>query len=378
MLRTLPEKKKHKWKDSLNKVVHAYNATRNDATGFSPFYLLFGRSPRLPVDLMFGLSREETGMNHSEYTEKWKVAMKEAYELARQNISKSAGDAKKQYDRKIQFSNLQPGDRVLVCNLSERGSPGKLRSHWEQEVYLMVEQKGDLPVNEVTPEGRKGKSRTLYRNLLLPCDFLQSDLSEPAIQRTHERRRSVRANQREKEVHHHGSDSGDEGEFPGLSPTELEMLQFSTPLAKPDNRAQEQLDGTHEESLPDDAEDLSEHDEDTPVSEDCSLSLSATEEEPSLQQEPAGPRSYLVRNRRPPNILCYDNLGNPSYHPNITLSNPATTASVSAYSPWLSTVPYLTFAVSPYWATPYQVPVYPASVPFVSPNFYQYVPPMAV
>ena len=35
MLRTFPESKKHKWKDSLNKVVHAHNATRNDATGFS-------------------------------------------------------------------------------------------------------------------------------------------------------------------------------------------------------------------------------------------------------------------------------------------------------------------------------------------------------
>ena len=35
MLRTFSESKKHKWKDSLNKVVHAHNATRNDATGFS-------------------------------------------------------------------------------------------------------------------------------------------------------------------------------------------------------------------------------------------------------------------------------------------------------------------------------------------------------
>lgn len=344
MLRTLPEKKKHKWKDSLNKVIYAYNATRNDATGFSPFYLLFGRSPSLPVDLMFGLSREETGMNHSEYTEKWKVAMKEAYELARQNISKSAGDAKKQYDRKVRFSNLQPGDRVLVRNLSERGCPGKLRSHREQEVHIIVEQKGDLPVYEVTPEGRKGKSRTLHRNLLLPCDFLQSDLPEPVPQRTltqERRRKSVPANQQKKEVHHHGSDSGDEGEFPGFSPTELEMLQFPTPLAETDNHEQEQLDGTPEESLPDDAEDLSEHDEGTPVTEDCSLSLSATEGEPSLQQEPAGPRSYPVRNRRPPNVLCYDHLGNPSYHPNITLSNPATTASVSAYSPWMSAEPSL-------------------------------------
>ena len=124
MLRTLPERKKHKWKDSLNKVVHAYNATRNEATGFSPFYSLFGGSPRLLVDLLFGLSRKEIGMNHSEYTEKWKVAMKEAYELARQNISKSAGDAKKQYDRKVPFPNLQLGDRVLVRNLSELVVPG--------------------------------------------------------------------------------------------------------------------------------------------------------------------------------------------------------------------------------------------------------------
>ena len=54
----------------------------------------------------------------------------------------------------------------------------------------------------------------------------------------------------------------------------VEMLQFPTPLAKTDNREQEQLDGTPEESLPDDAEDLMRtHDEDTPVTEDCSLSL---------------------------------------------------------------------------------------------------------
>ena len=52
------------------------------------------------------------------------------------------------------------------------------------------------------------------------------------------------------------------------------MLQFSTPLAETGNLEQEQLDGTPEESLPDDAEDLSEHDEDTPVTDDGSqLSL---------------------------------------------------------------------------------------------------------
>lgn len=49
MLRTLTEKQKSNWKESLNKLMFAYNCTRCDVTGYSPFYLLYGRSQRLPV-----------------------------------------------------------------------------------------------------------------------------------------------------------------------------------------------------------------------------------------------------------------------------------------------------------------------------------------
>ena len=33
-------------------LVHVYNSARHDTTGFSPYYLLFGREPRMPIDLI--------------------------------------------------------------------------------------------------------------------------------------------------------------------------------------------------------------------------------------------------------------------------------------------------------------------------------------
>ena len=92
----------------------------------------------------------------------------------------------------------------------------------------------------------------------------------------------------------------DEGELFGLSPTELEIL--STPTAETNNHGQENMDGA-QDLLPDDMENLSEHGEDTPETEDCSPTDCETEQEPLLQQEPAGSH-YAVRNRYPSNILC--------------------------------------------------------------------------
>ena len=54
MLGTLPEKPKSTWREQVPTLVHAYNCTRNNVTGFSPYYLTFGQKPCLPIDILFG------------------------------------------------------------------------------------------------------------------------------------------------------------------------------------------------------------------------------------------------------------------------------------------------------------------------------------
>lgn len=50
MLGTLENKDKSNWREFVKPLVHIYNCTRNDVTGFTPYELMFGRQPRLPVD----------------------------------------------------------------------------------------------------------------------------------------------------------------------------------------------------------------------------------------------------------------------------------------------------------------------------------------
>lgn len=68
MLGTLQNQEKSRWRDHVRPLVHAYNCTRNEVTGYTPYELMFGRQPRLPVDLAFKLPVQEgQHSSHSEY-----------------------------------------------------------------------------------------------------------------------------------------------------------------------------------------------------------------------------------------------------------------------------------------------------------------------
>ncbi len=108
---------------------------------------------------------------------------------------------KKYYDKKVYGVELWPGNRVLLRNLSERGGPGKLRSHWEDCVFMVISRKSpDGPVYVIRPE-KGGQSRVVHRNLLLPCDSLPLETPGTKDCQTLKRKHSAKSRKEQEQQH---------------------------------------------------------------------------------------------------------------------------------------------------------------------------------
>lgn len=179
MLGTLTDIQKADWKAHVPTLTHAYNAAIHESTGYSPYYLMFGRHPRLAVDAFLGLPSSEipSPKSQADYADKLKSRLTAAYDLAKEQSKKAGSRYKRYYDQRVRYSALQPGDRVLVRNVGIRGKH-KLADTWEAEAYIVKRQPmQDIPVYEVYKEqrGSRSKCRTLHRNMLLPFMALGAD-----------------------------------------------------------------------------------------------------------------------------------------------------------------------------------------------------------
>ena len=174
MLGTLQDNKKADWQSHLSIPTHAYNAVNHDSTGFSPFYLMFGRHPRLAIDAFLGIPQsQEQIRSRQDYVDKLKERMAYAYETASSEARKSAERQKGYYDYKVSFMKLEVGDRVLVKNVGLRDKQ-KLADLWEHCPYVVKSQPVPaISVYEVVKENSPGsKPRVLHRNMLLPFSGL--------------------------------------------------------------------------------------------------------------------------------------------------------------------------------------------------------------
>ena len=169
MLGTLSEEEKSDWKSYLGCMTHAYNCTKHASTTYSPYYLMFGRHPRLPIDVEFGLPKSNSGDNSSKsrYVQKLRRRLNYAFQKANKIANQQAQKYKSSYYKSIKGPQLQEKDIVLVKIVAHKGRH-KLQDKWEPEECVVVEQPiARTPVYRVQPV-TGGNIRTLHRNFLLP------------------------------------------------------------------------------------------------------------------------------------------------------------------------------------------------------------------
>ena len=168
LLRTLPPAQKRRWTEHLPELCVAYNATPHASTGYSPFYLLYGRDPRLPIDALLGNVEEE---NEDGSIDGWlaihQARLRDAHLHARERLGAAAEVRNTLHGRRNISDPLLLGCRVYVRNRL----PGrnKVQDAWKPEVYKVTrvsEQPGGP--YEIERADGSGQSQTVCRANIQP------------------------------------------------------------------------------------------------------------------------------------------------------------------------------------------------------------------
>ena len=138
------EQKQDDWDLKLDKLSFAYNTAVHTITKLSPFELMFGRIPKLPIDLVYDqVDSEELQAKidaewiASDFVDQQKKEMRAMFDFATANRDAAALRASTLYDRTVRGAYFRVGDKVWVLDQSTKaGVNPKLRPRWKRP-YLV-------------------------------------------------------------------------------------------------------------------------------------------------------------------------------------------------------------------------------------------------
>ena len=106
------------WDRLVPAVLFSYRCSINDATGFSPYYLLHGKEPSLPDDLLFEVIEEKVEFV-ADYVDTIQSNLKAAFRLARaQQYAAAVGNRERATEKSK--PDYKVGDKLYVWEISSR------------------------------------------------------------------------------------------------------------------------------------------------------------------------------------------------------------------------------------------------------------------
>jgi hypothetical protein len=135
--------------------------TPHASTGYSPYFLLYGRDPYLPINFLLGRnSATTTDINYDRWIEFHSKKLKFAYDRAKSEIQRDEDDRKQRHDERKTENELQIGDQAYIRNRGVKGRD-KIQDKWKSEVYTIV----DKPCNSVYSVKRANSDLTGVKNV---------------------------------------------------------------------------------------------------------------------------------------------------------------------------------------------------------------------
>ena len=143
MLAKLVSKSQRDWDTKLPSILSAYRTAKNETTKYSPFFLLYGRDPVLPLDSILSPKYRYQG---EDYVPTMLENMHSAYSHVRHNLVQSHERNKFYYDRTAKPTKIKVGDMVYFRNPTEATqNTSKLSCHWKP-FYRVIKTINDVTV----------------------------------------------------------------------------------------------------------------------------------------------------------------------------------------------------------------------------------------
>lgn len=114
MLQTLPAEKKKKWPDHLNHLTMAYNSTVHCTTGYSPYFLFFGRMPTLLVENLLDEDEDDSCGDLDGYVLDQRRKLQDAYAHVLQSISAKHEERNEKLQKGKKMDKLEYGTKVIL------------------------------------------------------------------------------------------------------------------------------------------------------------------------------------------------------------------------------------------------------------------------
>ena len=139
LIKSLNQKNRKQWPDLLPHLVFIYNSTPHSITRFTPYFLMFGRQPTVPLDQLINNTR---GNWNEDAVARQAKLLREAHKVAKDRLTRAAAASKRRYDKRAHASPLPVGSRVLLKRCAFTGRH-KLSDKYGDHQYIIIERNRD-------------------------------------------------------------------------------------------------------------------------------------------------------------------------------------------------------------------------------------------